>query len=121
MFTIRQALRKTQDYYGVKGTDLAEAAGIGTPHLASIRSGKSWPSEQVLMRLIESLEVLAPGSRRYFCDLLAGLPTIAVEELGDEQLGELVVRASDELARRLIKSSRVHKNTVETCRELTKA
>ena len=54
--TIRQALKETQDSHRIKSKDLAELAGIGAPHLASIRSGKSWPSEEVLMRILEAME-----------------------------------------------------------------
>lgn len=125
MLTVRKALKKTQDFYGVRGKDLAELAGIGVPHLSQIRSEKSWPSEEVLMQLLGAMESLAPGSRLHFCTLLAGLQVtpavkeLEFEEMGDEELGAFVVRASDELAKRLLAKSR--KNTLVSDRVKVKA
>jgi transcriptional regulator with XRE-family HTH domain len=89
--TIRQALKETQDSHGIKSKDLAELAGIGVQHLSSIRSGKSWPSEEVLMRILDALERLSPGARRDFGLRLAGLNqglTTLVEQMPTEELSD---------------------------------
>jgi transcriptional regulator with XRE-family HTH domain len=103
MITIRQALKQTQDRYKVRSKDLAEDASIGMQHLASIRHGKSWPSEEVLMRLLEALEIRAPGSQRYFCNLLAARPQDVpekLEDMSDAALGKLLIEIGNEMARR---------------------
>jgi len=79
--TIRELLKKAQDDYGIVGKELAERSGIGVQHLASIRTGKAWPSEEVLIRILDAMDELAPGSRDYFCALLAGKNISEVEFL----------------------------------------
>jgi transcriptional regulator with XRE-family HTH domain len=98
--TIRQALKETQDFYGIKSKDLAELAGIGVQHMASIRSGKSWPSEEVLMRILDALERLSPGARRDFGLRLAGLAgslTTLVEQMPPEEVGDTLLAIAESL------------------------
>ncbi len=98
--TIRQALKETQDSHGIKSKDLAELAGIGVQHLASIRNGKSWPSEEVLMRVLDALERLSPGARRDFGLRLAGLGgslATLVEQMPTEELSDTLLAIAESL------------------------
>ncbi len=104
IYTIRQAFRETQDYYGIQGKALAACAGISPQFLAKIRTGSSWPSEDVLMRILEAMDKLAPGSKLRFCLLLAGkepkhlapltgddCPKFSYEDMGDEDLAQAMI------------------------------
>ncbi|MDJ0718192.1 MAG: helix-turn-helix transcriptional regulator [Prochloraceae cyanobacterium] len=97
MDTFHGALKKAQDQYAIVGKDLAKKVGIGQQHLTNIRSGKAWPSEEVLMRILSAMEELAPGSRFYFFLLMMGddakkyrkrLKQVAYEDMGDEELAD---------------------------------
>jgi len=72
MQKITAHFKQAQDRYGIVGKELAAAVGISTNHLSEIRNGKVWPSEEVFARLLEEMERLGPGSREYFCRLMAG-------------------------------------------------
>lgn len=90
---IHELFRLTMDRHGIKGKDLAEKVGIGKDHLSQIRCGRKWVSPEVFVKLLEGMDELAPGSRRYFCELLANEP------LGNEpqsDLVKLVENANDE-------------------------
>lgn len=79
--TIRQAFKLTQDYFGISGKALSEVSGVGTPHISAFRSGKNWISEETLEKLLDGMEELAPGSRRYFGLLLSGASEPNLEDL----------------------------------------
>ncbi len=95
--SFHEALKKAQDQYAIVGKDLAKEVGIGQQHLTNIRSGKAWPSEDVLMRILSAMEELAPGSRFYFFLLLMGddvrkygkqLKQVSYMEMHDEELAD---------------------------------
>lgn len=114
MIAVHQALKQTQDHYKIPSKDLAVHVGIGSQHLSSIRHGRSWPSEEVLMQLLEALEYRAPGARRYFCNLLAEAdrPQVVpdkLEEMSDAALGKLLVEIGNEMARRAHAPEKVSK------------
>lgn len=92
--TVHQILKQAQDDYGIKGKELATLAGISPNHLSGIRSGKAWPGPDVFMAILAAMEELAPGSRRYFCQLLAAEPTKKTN-MG-EKLVEMIEFADDE-------------------------
>ncbi|MFM6324218.1 MAG: hypothetical protein ACKPGT_08275 [Microcystis sp.] len=79
--TIRQAFKTTQDYFKISGKDLSQVSGIGTPHISSFRNGKNWISEDTLEKLLDGMEELAPGSRRYFGLLVSGGSEPNLEDL----------------------------------------
>ncbi|MFM6092511.1 MAG: helix-turn-helix domain-containing protein, partial [Dolichospermum sp.] len=58
--------------YGIKSKDLAELIGISAQQIAEFRSGRSWLSQTTFEAMLESMEALKPGSRKYFCSLIAG-------------------------------------------------
>lgn len=71
MGQIANCLKRAQDEYNIRGTDLAVAAGISKNHLSEIRNGRTWVSEEIFCQLLDGMDKLAPGSRQYFCLLLS--------------------------------------------------
>lgn len=69
---IRQLLRQTQDRYRITSRALAKKSEITPQHLSEFRNGNSELSTKVLWQMLQAMDELAPGSRRYFCSLLAG-------------------------------------------------
>ena len=93
---IHQLFKQAQDRYGVRGTELAKLAGISPNHLSDFRGGKKWVSEDVLCKLLWAMEELAPGSRSYFCQLLASESlTLKTQSVG-ERITELINVADEE-------------------------
>lgn len=92
---INQLFKQAMDRYGIQGKELAELAGISTNHLSQFRSGNKWISPEVFVALLEAMDQLSPGSRRYFCELLAKEP-LSTEENNDKRLEELIEAASEE-------------------------
>ncbi|MBC1237599.1 helix-turn-helix transcriptional regulator [Nostoc sp. 2RC] len=92
---IHEIFKETMDRHHIQGKQLAAIAGIGKDHLSQFRNGKKWISPEVFMSLLEGMEKLAPGSRRYFCELLAQEP-LSEEENNGRQLVEMLEKASDE-------------------------
>lgn len=109
--TIRQALKKTQDARGIKSKDLAEKVGIGVQHLASIRNEKSWPSEEVLMKILDAMEQMSPGAKGDFAREIAGTweekdlaqvicslsPSDLLQVLGSRQFAALISAFAENL------------------------
>ncbi|MGB6296548.1 MAG: helix-turn-helix transcriptional regulator [Rivularia sp. (in: cyanobacteria)] len=93
---INKFFKQAQDKYGVQGKELAKLAGIGTTHLSDFRNGKKWVSQEVLVKLLEAMDELAPGSRIYFCQLLASEPISFEKQALAERLVDLIDQASDE-------------------------
>lgn len=93
---IHEAFKKAMDHYGVRGKDLAELVGISKTHISEFRNGKNWVTEETLEALLRGMEQLSPGSRRYFCELLAGEPLNMVTREKKELIKELIENASEE-------------------------
>lgn len=104
---LREIFKKVKVHCGVTGKAISQHTGISENHISEYLRGKRDVTSQTLDRMIEAMDELSPGAKKYFGDSLAGrILNQAIEDLEDERLGELVVRASDELARRLIDKSR---------------
>jgi transcriptional regulator with XRE-family HTH domain len=88
---LHEILRQTMDYHGIVGKDLAALINISPNHLSEIRSGRKWVTGETFLTLLEGLDTLRPGSRLYFCQLLAGQPFEKKNELV-----EAIELASDE-------------------------
>lgn len=69
---IHQLLRQTQDRYRITSKALAKKSEITPQHLSEFRNGNSELSTKVLWQMLQAMDELAPGSRRYFCSLLGG-------------------------------------------------
>ena len=94
MQKIHQLFKKAMCDYGVKVKDLADLSGISAHHLTQFRQGNNWVSEEILMKLIENMDVLSPGSKRYFCDLI--VEASASKPDNKELLIALIKNASNE-------------------------
>ncbi len=91
---IHLLIKQTMDRYGIVGKELASAAGIGQSHISDIRTGRKWASEEVFAALLEGMEQIAPGSRLYFCQLLADEHLSTTKTVG-EKIAELIEVADD--------------------------
>lgn len=96
MIQIHQLFKETMNRYGIRGKDLAPLAGITPNHLSEFRSGKTWVSPEVFVAMLSGMEKLAPGSRRYFCQLLAEEPLPEKRQSMKEKLVEMISVADDE-------------------------
>ncbi|MBD2778641.1 helix-turn-helix domain-containing protein [Iningainema tapete] len=96
MVQIHQLFKQTMDRHGIRGKDLAPLAGISPNHLSEFRSGKTWISPEVFMAMLEGMEQLAPGARRYFCQLLANESLTERKQSMGEKLVEMIEAADDE-------------------------
>jgi transcriptional regulator with XRE-family HTH domain len=90
---IHQLFKQAMDRHGIQGKELAELAGISTNHLSQFRSGHKWVSPEVFTALLEGMDQLSPGSRSYFCQLLAQKP---LTEDNSKKLIDLIEAADDE-------------------------
>jgi hypothetical protein len=64
----------TMRRYGIQAKALSSLSGVSQNHISEFRSGKlkTGVTTDCLWRLISGMDELSPGSRQYFCDLLAG-------------------------------------------------
>ena len=68
----RQAFVKTRKYFGIKGNKLHQISGVSENHISEFTRGKRDVSSKVLDQLIEGMEQLKPGAKRYYCNCLFG-------------------------------------------------
>ena len=92
---ICQLFKQAMDRYGIQGKDLAALAGISQNHLSQFRSGKKWVSPEVFAALLEGMDHLSPGSRAYFCEMLAQKPLSLAQNDGSK-LKEMIEAADEE-------------------------
>ena len=125
---LNQYFKQTMDHFGVKGTRLAEEFGCGQSYISDIRRGKTNPPINRFWQIIETMEKLAPGAKRYFGNLVAGndttyfLESVAqtiepaemVELMGNLQLSKFLFA----LAAKLGKQQQNKKNTEQTEEDL---
>ncbi len=91
----REDFLKTRKYYGIKGNKLHEVTGVSANHISEYSRGKRDVSSAVLDKLVEGMESLAPGSKKYYCELLYGKqlfqPEKMVELMDADELSELMM------------------------------
>lgn len=92
---ICQLFKEAMDKYGIQSKELAELAGISQNHLSQFRSGRKWISPEVFAGLLEGMDQLSPGSRAYFCELLAQKP-LSLGQNNDSKLKEMIEAADEE-------------------------
>ncbi len=68
----RQAFVKTRNYFGIKGNKLHQITGVSENHISEFTRGKRDVSSKILDQLIEGMEQLKPGAKRYYCNCLFG-------------------------------------------------
>ncbi|WDD36117.1 helix-turn-helix transcriptional regulator (plasmid) [Nostoc sp. UHCC 0926] len=107
---IYQLFKQAMDRHGIQGKELAGLAGISQNHLSQFRSGHKWVSPEVFAALLEGMDRLAPGSRKYFCQLLAEEPL--AERDTSKRLAEMIEAADeDEMEAALLAIGRKWKRT----------
>ena len=128
---INKYFKQTMDHFKIKGIDLAKALNCGPGYISDIRMGKTNPPTNRLWELIETIEKLAPGARRYFGNLVAGNdtayflegiaqniePSEMVELMSDEQLSKFMFALAARLGEKS-KNQKNKKNTEQTQEDL---
>ena len=96
--------KQTMDHYGIKGSELAEAMGCSRNNISEIRTGKTKPPIDRFWELIETMDKLAPGAKRYFSNLMGGNnPTcLPKDTINSIDTGELVAAMNDEQLSKLM-------------------
>lgn len=106
MTTIHEIFRETIEYYGITGKELSSVTGITEGHISEFRRGKAGISTKVLEQLLEGMDIIAPGSRTYFCNLLTGKkqskPSVnqlirQIERLEPEDYTQILVYVVDKI------------------------
>jgi hypothetical protein len=71
---IHELFDQTLKRYGIQAKALSGLSGVSQNHISEFRGGKlkTGVTTDCLYRLLIAMDELSPGSRRYFCDLLAG-------------------------------------------------
>lgn len=93
---IHLMIKQTMDKFGIRGKDLAVLVGVGAVHISEVRAGRRWVSPEVFTAMLEGMDKLAPGSRHYFCELLAGRELTGKSLTIGDKIAELVAIASDD-------------------------
>lgn len=97
---------RTLKHYGITGKKLSEVTGISQTHISEFRNGKTNPSCETLMLLLDGAERISPGARQYFCQLLAGRSvsalsasplSLAIDAMSSEELAQLLLAVADRL------------------------
>jgi|GEM_PF-6355105 len=84
----RKAFIDTQKTYGVGPTALHKQTGIARPHISNFINSKGDLTTERLSKLVEGMEQLAPGSKKYYCQLLYGKKFLSTEQMVDSMDGE---------------------------------
>lgn len=92
---LHEIFKRTQDYYGIKGKELAETASISAQHISEFRRGKTDMSVSKFWDALQALERLAPGSLKFFCQEICSEFEGGKQSLG-EKLFWLIEAADDE-------------------------
>jgi transcriptional regulator with XRE-family HTH domain len=96
-----QHFDQTLKEFGITGKRLSEVTGFSMAHISAFRHGKTNPSCETLEKLLEGAENISPGSRVFFCQLLAGdaikpMQT-DIRKMDNQQLAVLLQTIADKL------------------------
>jgi transcriptional regulator with XRE-family HTH domain len=91
---INESFVTAMSEYGIKAKELAELCGISAQQVTEFRRGRSWVSHETFESLLENMDHLSPGSKRYFCSLLANQPIARIDK--KQQLIEMIETANPE-------------------------
>ena len=97
LMLIHEAFNKTLKNYGISGRALAQVAQVSESLVSQFRRGKKGVTDEMLDKLLRAIQEIAPGSRRYFCLLVAGesvrnggvLNTI--DQISEEEIPEVLM------------------------------
>ena len=70
---LSQFFQQTMEQYKITGKKLSQVSGVSENHISDFRRSrnKKGVSTMILWKLMEGMEEIAPGSRQYFCNLMA--------------------------------------------------
>ncbi len=94
---IYKAFNKTLETYGISGKAIAQAANASESFVSQFRRGKKGATDEMLDKLLGAMQTLAPGSRRYFCCLVAGESgregslLNAIDSISEEEIPQLLI------------------------------
>jgi transcriptional regulator with XRE-family HTH domain len=91
---INESFVTAMSKYGIKAKELAELVGISAQQVTEFRKGRSWVSQETFESMLESMDHLSPGSKRYFCSLLANEAIARTDK--KQQLIEMIENANPE-------------------------
>jgi transcriptional regulator with XRE-family HTH domain len=95
---IREAFDQTLEKYRIGAKMLADAAGVSDSTVSQFRRGKKGMTDEMLDKLLKAMETIAPGSRGYFCSLLAdrslserGILVGSIDDIPEEEIPRLLI------------------------------
>jgi transcriptional regulator with XRE-family HTH domain len=91
---INELFVTTMSKYGIRAKELAELIGISPQQVTQFRKGKSWVSQETFEAILENMDHLSPGSKRYFCSLMANEAIARTDK--KQQLIEMIENANSE-------------------------
>jgi hypothetical protein len=91
---INELFVTTMSKYGIRAKELAELIGISPQQVTQFRKGKSWVSQETFEAILENMDHLSPGSKRYFCSLMANEAIARTDK--KQQLIEMIENANPE-------------------------
>ena len=128
---INQYFKQTMEHFKIKGVDLARELDCLPGYISDIRVGKINPPTNRLWELIEIMERLAPGARRYFGNLVAGNdtdyfleavveniePADMLELMSSQQLSKFMFALAAKLGKVKLDKQEQNKKSVKTEQE----
>lgn len=84
---INKIFDSTLKHYGISGKRLSDVTGISQGHISEFRNGKSNPPCDTLLRLLDGMDEITPGAKRYFCQHLASGSASSLEAVIDTMTG----------------------------------
>lgn len=80
----RKAFIDTRIYYGIKNKSLHEQSGVSLDRISKFINNKTDVTTDVLNRLVDAMDRLKPGAKKYYCQLLYGKKFVNYEQLAEE-------------------------------------
>lgn len=64
----------TMKRYGIQGKALSDLSGVSVNHISEFKNKrlKTGVTTDCLLRLLDAMDELSPGAKRFFCEMLAG-------------------------------------------------
>ncbi len=77
----RQAFIDTKKYYGITNKALYDHTGVSQSHISEYINKKRNMTTDLLDKLVDAMEELEPGARKYYCELLLGKSFVNIREM----------------------------------------
>ena len=77
---ISASFDSTLKRYRISAKELSKLTKVSENHISEFRRGKGDVSTNVLLRLLDGMEKLSPGSKRHFCQMISGQSQHSVEQ-----------------------------------------